>query len=206
MAGLGAFHGVNPAMGWLFAVGIGLQEGRRRALLHSLLPIALGHALSVSVVVAVVSLVDSVVTRRLLAVGGGALLVGFGISRIVRARHPRWVGMRLSRADLVLWSFLMSSAHGAGLMLFPLLVDGGSTAGPHAHHAAAVAGQGAGPAVAAGLATAALHSAAMLAVMATVALFVYEVVGLDILRRAWVNLDRVWAFVLVGAGAFAIFS
>lgn len=181
-------------MGWLFAVAIGLQDRSRAALLRSLLPIALGHALAVGAVVASVELIDSMVARRLLAVGGGVVLIAFGLWRLRRTRHLRWVGMRLTAGDLVLWSFLVSSAHGAGLMLFPLLV-GGEASGVHAHHG----GHGAG----AGLAAVALHSAAMLAAMAVVAVVVYEVVGLDVLRRAWLNLDRLWALVLVGAGAVA---
>ena len=52
LAGLGAFHGLNPAMGWLFAVALGLHRQSRRIVWLSLLPIALGHAVSVAIVVA----------------------------------------------------------------------------------------------------------------------------------------------------------
>ncbi|MCI4065708.1 hypothetical protein MRQ36_25385 [Micromonospora sp. R77] len=138
LAGLGAFHGLNPAMGWLFAVARGLQERDRWALLRALPPIAAGHLASVAVVAALVSATRSVAASTAVAVGGGVLLVGFGLWRLLSERHFRWAGMRLSAAQLTGWSFLMSSAHGAGLMLLPvLLAEPAVTAGPHAGHLAA---------------------------------------------------------------------
>ena len=43
---LGAYHGVNPGMGWLFALSLGLQQRSRKAVLWALVPIALGHAIA----------------------------------------------------------------------------------------------------------------------------------------------------------------
>jgi hypothetical protein len=197
LAGLGALHGANPAMGWLFAVAIGLQERSRRALLESLVPIAIGHELSVGLTVLAIELTGSAVGQRVVGVAGAVVLIGFGAWKLLAARsHPRWGGARLSRLELAWWSFLMSSAHGAGLMLLPV-VDGG------AHHAVDP-GLAALSAEAFGLA--AVHTAAMLAVMACIALAVYEVVGVGFLRRGWINLDRVWAFALVSAGALTLFT
>jgi hypothetical protein len=119
---LGAFHGTNPGMGWLFAVALGLQEKRRRAVFRALLPIALGHAISIAAVVLGVALVQVVLPEALLRQLCAAVLFAFGLYRLVRARHPRWVGMRVNFWDLALWSFLMASAHGAGLMLVPVLL------------------------------------------------------------------------------------
>ncbi len=138
LLGLGAFHGINPGMGWLFAVALGLQEQRRSAVWKALPPIAVGHALSVGLVVAIVALVHSSIPHRALSWSAAAMLVGFGAYRLVRARHPRWVGMRVGFRDLTLWSFLMASAHGAGLMLVPVFLgtmprDGSDEA--HASHA-----------------------------------------------------------------------
>ena len=48
LAGLGAFHGLNPGMGWLFAVALGMQEGRRSAVWRALIPLTLGHALAIA--------------------------------------------------------------------------------------------------------------------------------------------------------------
>ncbi|MFC4147420.1 hypothetical protein ACFO0M_14280 [Micromonospora mangrovi] len=196
LVALGAFHGLNPAMGWLFAVARGLQERDRWALLRALPPIAAGHLASVAVVAALVSATRSVATGTAVAVGGGVLLVGFGLWRLLSERHFRWAGMRLSAAQLTGWSFLMSSAHGAGLMLLPvLLAEPAVTAGPHAGHLAAA------PAGAlTGLAAAGVHTVAMLGVALAVALVVYEVLGVGVLRRAWFNVDRLWAGVLVAAG------
>ncbi|WP_214326108.1 hypothetical protein [Nonomuraea sediminis] len=187
---LGAFHGLNPAMGWLFAVARGLQERSRDLLLQSIPVIALGHLASVAAVALVVSATGSLVTGSVLSIGGGVVLVGFGLWRLLSKRHFRWVGMRLTLPQLAAWSFLMSSAHGAGLMLLPVFTSQ-SVAGHH--HM-----------LTGGLAVAALHTLAMFVVAGTIALVVYEVVGLKILRRAWFNLDRMWAVALVCAGAITL--
>ncbi|MGH9244863.1 MAG: hypothetical protein ACRD29_11200 [Acidimicrobiales bacterium] len=197
LVGLGAFHGVNPGMGWLFAVALGLQEGSRSKLVRSLLPIAVGHELSIAAVAVVIEVAESVAARRLILVVGGLGLIGFGVWRLVSRRHLRWVGMRLGWADLVLWSFLMSSAHGAGFMLFPVLAHDG-------HGSAATPLGGLDGSIVHAVAAAAVHSGAMLVTMGAVAVIVYEAVGLDILRRAWVNLDRVWAFALIAAGVASV--
>jgi hypothetical protein len=197
---LGAFHGANPAMGWLFAVARGMQERDYRALLRALPPIALGHLASVAAVAVAVSVTGSVVASSVLAIAGGLLLVGFGLWRLLSQRHFRWVGMSLSNRELINWSFLMSSAHGAGLMLLPVLVIGVSS--PHHHGLLAAAPSAAGTTTAAlnGLAAVAIHTLAMFLVATTIALLVYRVVGLGVLRHAWFNLDRMWAAVLITAG------
>src|SRR5919108_345542 len=130
---LGAFHGLNPGMGWLFAVALGLQEKRRQAVWRALLPLALGHAVSIGAVVLVVGLLQVVLPEFLLHLLCAVLLFGFGLYRLLRSRHPRWVGMRVSFWDLTVWSFLMASAHGAGLMLVPLLLHWPTADYAHAH-------------------------------------------------------------------------
>jgi hypothetical protein len=196
LVALGAFHGLNPGMGWLFAVALGLQERSRAKLLGALGPIAVGHELAVGAVAIVIEIAGSVAARRLVLAVGGLILIGFGLWRLASRRHLRWVGMRLGWSDLVLWSFLMSSAHGAGFMLFPVLAP---------HDAPQMFGFGGlRGSVLQGLAASALHSGAMLVTMGIVAVAVYEVIGLDILRRAWFNLDRLWAFALIAAGLAAV--
>jgi hypothetical protein len=195
---LGAFHGLNPAMGWLFAVALGLQRQSRAAVLWSLLPIAVGHALSIALVVAVVGALRTFVDFRILRVGAAVTLIAFGLFRLF-ARHRARVGMQVSGGDLAVWSFLMATAHGAGLMLLPVLLGMpiGATHHDHAHMlAAAEIGQSA----ATGLAAVAVHTAAMLLVAGAIAVAVYEWAGLAFLRRGWINLDLLWAFALIGAG------
>jgi hypothetical protein len=202
LALLGAFHGLNPGMGWLFAVSLGLQERSRGAVLRAFGPIALGHAASVATIVALVGLARLWLDPQLLRLGGAAALVAFGAYKLaVPMSHPRWVGMRVGPRDLATWSFLMATAHGAGLMLVPVLLglSSGSAAGAgHAEHlmmsSAVVAGN-------TDLAAVALHTAAMFAVMAAIALVVFEKIGLAILRRAWFNVDRLWAVAIFGSGA-----
>ena len=211
LAALGAFHGVNPAMGWLFAVALGLQERRLRAVVSALGPIALGHALAIALAGLAVGALGLVVPQRALLALGGAALLAFAAYKIAtRFRHPRWVGMRVSSRELVLWSFLMASAHGAGLMLVPVLAgvrgDGVSSASAHAEHLGHVGHQVPGGTVSLLPAVAAvgLHSLAMLTVAGVLAVVVYQKVGVEVLRRAWVNLDFIWVGALVVVGGLAL--
>jgi hypothetical protein len=203
LLGLGAFHGINPGMGWLFAVALGLQERQRSAVWRALPPIAVGHALSVGVIVALVAVIHATIPHAALSWSAAVVLVGFGVYRLVRARHPRWVGMRVGFRDLTFWSFLMASAHGAGLMLVPVFL--GTTPQEAAHKAhGAHSNQGADldllnhP----WLATAAVivHTLGHLLVAGLVALIVYEKLGVRILQRAWFNFDLIWAVALIVSG------
>jgi hypothetical protein len=203
LAGLGAYHGLNPAMGWLFAVSLGLQHGDRRAVTRSFVPIALGHELSVIVVAALVLGLGVVADPAVLHIGAAAVLIAFGLWRFARPRlHPRWTTMRVNRRELTLWSFLMSSAHGAGLMVAPVLI-GGATASASEGHDLALAGSAPVDVAAVGVG---LHLLAMVTVMATVALVVYAKVGVEVLRRAWVNTDTLWAGAFVLAGVITLLT
>ncbi|CAO3439407.1 hypothetical protein [Azospirillum argentinense] len=207
LIGLGAFHGVNPAMGWLFAVALGLQEGRRGAVIKALPPIALGHALSVLLVVIGFATANLVTASDLVKPTTVIVLISFGAYRLVRGyRHRVRVGMQTGFAGLTLWSFLMASAHGAGLMILPLLLGllapaqlmALSLCGPGAEMTGMIAALGS---AAVGLAVVLVHMAAMLAVIAIMGLVIFETVGLGILRRGWVNFDLLWAGTLIGTGA-----
>jgi hypothetical protein len=201
---LGAYHGLNPAMGWLFAVGLGMQDRERRSVLRALPPIAVGHEAAIAVVAALVIGLDVLADPRPLHLVAAAALIGFGLFRFWKPRaHPRWTTMRVSRGELTWWSFLMSSAHGAGLMVAPVLLGAGADeAHAHAGHVHDL------PAGSVGVHEAALaitvHVGAMLVVMAAVALVVYEKAGLTFLRRAWINSDQFWAaaFILAGLVTF----
>jgi len=204
---LGVYHGLNPAMGWLFAVALGLQERRLAAVLRAIVPIAIGHELSVLAVALLVSGALGVAGASAVRAAGAVALIAFGIFKLVKPRwHPRWVGMRVTLPELGAWSFLMSSAHGAGLMLFPLLL-GLPTA--HAQDAALhgiLVADGGGPSLAQATAATLIHSAAMLATMALVAVVVYVKVGTAMLRKAWINLDGVWAAALIVAGILTLLT
>jgi hypothetical protein len=206
LALLGAYHGLNPAMGWLFAVALGLQEQRRGAVLQALPPIALGHAISILLAVLVVGIAQIVVPFDALRYGCAGVLILFGLYKLFRRKHPRWVGMRVGFRDLVAWSFLMSSAHGAGLMLVPVLLGlSEATQVPHdqANHATH-AGMTGSTIMLADLSAVGLHTLAMFIVMGAIALVVYEKLGVMILKRSWFNLDLLWAGALVGAGVITL--
>jgi hypothetical protein len=205
VAVLGAYHGVDPSMGWLFAVALGLQDRSRARVLWALLPIAIGHLLSIAVVVSLVGgLRMASFNADYIRYGGAGALIAFGVFRLIWPHaHPRWVAMRVNSAELALWSFLMASAHGAGLMLFPILMNVMPAGHMMMHHHHAM------PAMNASLLTGAIvvivHTSSMVIVMGTIAIVIYEKVGLAILRSAWINLDVIWAGALIAAGLLSVF-
>ena len=191
LAGLGLFHGVNPAMGWLFAAALGLHRGSQRVVLLSLLPIAAGHAVAVAAVLLAVLALGLVVDRAVLSKIAALVLLGWAAWHALYGHRQRVrVGMQTGLAGLALWSFLMASAHGAGLMLIPVL-------GSLCASAPAV---GAGEGLSMALAALGIHSAAMLATIGLISLAVYRWIGVDFLRRGWVNLDLVWIAALTICG------
>lgn len=208
MVAFGAYHGLNPGMGWLFALSVGLQRQSERAIWLSLVPIAAGHAASLVLVAALVIAGAQFLSSSMLELATAAILLGFGLYKIVNHyRHPRWVGMKVGMRDLAWWSFLMAIAHGAGLMIAPFLLGMAAPASAHGDHAAH-AGHGAA-ALSSGLEmslSVALHTASMLAVMALVAWVVYKRLGLAILRQRWVNFDLIWAAALIVVGGIALLS
>jgi hypothetical protein len=199
LAGLGIFHGINPAMGWLFAVALGMHRRSERLMLLALLPIALGHALAIGAAVALAILLDHFIELSLLSIGAGAILMIWAIWLLAYGhRHPVRVGMTTGMIGLGVWSFVMALAHGAGLMILPALLP---LQASHAHmHGTAQASLG--------LATAAvaMHTAAMLAATAVMAVIVYRWIGLAILKRAWINFDYLWAGVLALGGTWLIWT
>jgi hypothetical protein len=201
---LGAYHGLNPAMGWLFAVGLGLQDRSRRAVLRALGPIALGHELALAVVVVVVAVLGLLADPAALRVGAAGVLIAFGAFRLLKPRlHPRWVRFRVSPRELAWWSFLMSSAHGAGLMVAPVLLGASASAEAASHDHVEELGLGS-LSVAESVLALGLHVGAMVAVMGVVAVLVYDRLGVAILRRTWINTDAIWAGSFIVAGALTL--
>jgi hypothetical protein len=212
-AALGAGHGINPGMGWLFAVALGLQEGRSRAVWRALPALALGHALAVGVAVLTAAALGEVVPAGVLRWIVGTCLVALGGVRLVRHRHPRSGGMRVGFRGLTSWSFLMATAHGAGLMVVPLLVGSAAStanaAGPAAHSMHGVHAAHAMLMPITGLTDVSLwatifHTGGYLFVTGVVAVIVYHKLGLRLLRRMWVNLDLVWGSALIITGGLTL--
>jgi hypothetical protein len=202
MALLGTYHGINPGMGWLFAVALGMQSGDARAIWRALPPIALGHALAVGAVLLVATLAQMVLPLETLKVVVACCLATLGGYRLWRHRHPRFGGMRVGAADLTLWSFLMASAHGAGFMVLPFVMAMPADVVASGHMHAHAPASGAVPF--ASIVALAVHSCAYLAAMAVVAQVVYRRLGLMLLRSAWINLDWMWAGALVVTGLIVL--
>jgi hypothetical protein len=195
MVAFGSYHGLNPGMGWRFALALGLQQMSERAIWQSLLPITAGHASSIALVAVAILSAGHLISMPVLRYVTATLLLVFGVFKFFTYyRHPRWVGMRVSMRDLFLWSFIMAVAHGAGLMLAPSLVE--------------IAGVGKSAAVNSAIdlmVALGLHTGAMLVVMAVIAAVVYRVLGLKILRQGWINFDLIWAVALIAVGATALY-
>jgi hypothetical protein len=194
------FHGANPAMGWLFAVALGLHRHSRGVVLWSLIPLALGHAASVATVAAGVLALGMVIPDALLSRIAGMVLLLWAIWHGVRGHRQRLrVGMQTGLAGLALWSFVMASAHGAGLMLIPVILPLCLAAAPGQDTFAA----GSMPIA---LAALGVHSIAMLATITAIAIAVYEWLGLGLLRAAWINVDLIWICALALCGVGLIFA
>jgi hypothetical protein len=205
---LGAYHGLNPGMGWLFALAIGLQEKRLRAVIAALLPIAAGHAAAIALAIFLFRAIQNCLPAGTLKWGVAIILFSIGAYRLFRARHPRGAGMRVGGGELAVWSFLMASAHGAGLMVIPVLL---AQPMPGMKHNMA----GAMPAASQSLSNTTLalavlvHTASMLIVAGILAVLFfesYEKLGLRLLRHTWINFDLLWAVALLVAGFVALLS
>jgi hypothetical protein len=205
MVFLGAYHGINPGMGWLFAVALGMQQRSARGVCRALPPIALGHAAAVGVVLTAVALAQVVVPPGALKGVVALTLMTLGLYRLWRHRHPRFGGMQVTFRDLTIWSFLMASAHGAGFMVIPFVMrmPTALSAASHDHAMHLMSG---GTHVTAGAVAVGVHTLAYFTVMALTAWLVYWKLGLNLLRKGWFNLDPVWAGALLIAGMVVLFT
>ena len=206
---LGAFHGLNPSMGWLFAVALALQEHKRLAVFRSLIPLAIGHALAIAAAILVAILLGAALPLNYVRWLVAAILIAAGFRFLTPHPHLRWSAMRVNSRDLTLWSFLVATVHGAGLMVVPIFLAASApthaahqmpgmpitpNSPSHAHTLAATT-------TSAALYATLLHTASYLAVAALIAFLVYEKFGVEILRKAWLNLDTIWAAALILTGA-----
>ena len=200
---LGAGHGINPAMGWLFAAALGFQRESRGAVWGALAPLALGHAAAIVLAIATAAVLGVIIPLELLQWGTALLLVGLGVFRLARSRHISYGGMQVGGRELAVWSFLMASSHGAGLMVLPLVL-GDIPMAMHAHHMAQASVFGPGNLGWSGATAALIHTAGYLLVTGVIAVTVYEKVGVRFLRSMWVNLDLVWAVALIVTGVATV--
>jgi hypothetical protein len=206
---IGLYHGFNPAMGWPVAVANGLTERRARALFATMLPLGGGHFAAMAVVLVPFAWLTWYVDwSEAIRLAAGALVLLFGLFKLVRRRHPRALA-RIRPSRLTWWSFLMATAHGAGLMLVPFMLrlcvqepGAGGLAAAHADAMTALAQSSVGTA----MSVAVVHTLAMMLAGLAMAWAVYRYLGLQFLRRTWFNLDLAWGLSLVAAGAAGILT
>jgi hypothetical protein len=196
---LGAWHGINPAMGWLFAVALGLQRQTSRAVWQSLMPIATGHVLAIGLVVGLALLAGAALSLSVAKIVVAVFLLAFGCFHLFWRKHPCRGGMQVGFRDLTIWSLLTASAHGAGFMLLPILLGMSAMHGSHEMHAPHLSSGWAG------LLAVAIHTLAYLLVTGLIAWLVYTKLGLAVLRQAWFNIDRIWAVSLIVTAALTLF-
>src|SRR5262245_7872365 len=200
LAGLGLFHGINPAMGWLFAVALGLHRHSQNVVFLSLIPIVVGHALAVTAVLVVVLALGLVLHWTILGRVAGIVLIGWAIWHALYGHRRRVrIGMQTGMAGLALWSFLMASAHGAGLMLIPIVV-------PLCLAATTTQGLTLNTALPVPLAAVPVHAGTMLATIALISIVVYRWIGVEFLTRRWINLDLLWTVALGLCGALLLIT
>jgi hypothetical protein len=198
----GLYHGINPGMGWPLAVSAGLMEKNPRALFAALGVLAVGHiAATLSMLLPFALLIAVAEWRRPIQVAAALLVIGFGVFRLVRPRHPRAIA-RIPPTQLGLWSFAVAIAHGAGLMLVPIYLGLCQTSDLDSPHQAAstLVDANLGMAVLVAL----VHSAAMIASGGLLAWAVYRYLGVRFVSKSWFNLDTVWAASLILVGAIAL--
>jgi len=203
---IGVYHGLNPAMGWPIAVANGMTARRAGAVFATLLPLGGGHFAAMAVALVPFAWLSWYVDwGRAIRLGAGTLVVLFGIFKLIERRHPRALA-RIRPTQLAWWSFLMATAHGAGLMLVPFMLGlcGKAPAGDASH--AGIMNYLAQSNVATAVAVAGVHTLAMMLAGVALAWAVYRYLGLQFLRRAWFNLDAVWGASLVLAGAAGVGS
>jgi hypothetical protein len=206
---LGAYHGVNPGMGWPLAVSNGMWAKRDQAVFATFLPLAGGHFLAMAAALLPFALflayLDWSQAIRMIA---GGTVAAFGLYKLINRRHPR-IAARLGPKHLTLWSFLTATAHGAGLMLAPIAI-GLCASGPNAASFPTFDGghQAMSELMRSGMATSivvsGVHTIAMVAAGGAMAWIVYRWAGLRLLRSAWINLESVWAASLILTGLISV--
>jgi hypothetical protein len=163
-----------------------------------LIPIAIGHLLSIAVVAETVLVLGVIIDRRpLLIVAGSGLILWALYHLAYGSRHPAHIGMQAGLAGLLAWSFLMASAHGAGLMLVPAVI-------PACFSGGEASGITVASALVTSLAAVAIHTTVMLSVSGIIAVLVYDWIGVGFLRRGWINFDWLWTGALGVTGVIVL--
>ncbi|QEL23724.1 hypothetical protein FQV39_14860 [Bosea sp. F3-2] len=198
----GAYHGVNPGMGWPLAVSAGLMERSSRALWAALASLVLGHLLSMLAAILPFALLATLLDwQRQIQIAASLLLMGFGGFLLIRPRHPRALA-RIPPSQLMLWSFAVAVAHGAGLMLVPIYLGLCRSSDMDSGHRAV--GVLINSSFDVALLVCLVHTLVLFVAAGISAWLVYRYLGLKFISRSWFNLDAIWAMSLVAIGALSL--
>ena len=138
------------------------------------------------------------IDERAIRIAAGGVLVAWAFHHwLFGARHRVRFGMQVGMIGLAVWSLLMATAHGAGLMLVPALIPLCLSATPAQELTASGS-------LLIALAAVGVHTLSMLATTCLVAVVVYECFGVAFLRRGWINLDLIWTMALLVTGLILV--
>ena len=200
----GIYHGLNPGMGWPLAVSAALMERRHKAMPKALAALALGHFLSMTLILLPFSLMASLIMWEMqIRMTAGLLVTVFGIYLLINRRHPRFLA-RVHPTRLALWSFLAALAHGAGLMLVPIYLGICAPEELDSGHKAAgalMAGK-----ISSALLVAFIHTTAMTFAGGLLAFAMYVWLGLKFLSKTFFNLELIWALSLILVGLIGLYT
>jgi hypothetical protein len=161
----------------------------------------LGHLLAMLTATLPFALLSALVAwQRSIQIFASLLVLGFGIYLLIQQRHPRALA-RIPPTQLVLWSFAIAMAHGAGLMLVPIYL--GLSSAPHmaGHHpSGAVMNANLSLAVVVSV----IHTLAMIGAGGTLAWLVYRYLGPKFVSQSWFNVDVLWAVSLILVGTISL--
>ena len=198
----GVYHGVNPGMGWPLAVSAALFSGRRRDLYRALGLLGVGHLAAMLAILLPFALLSGLIRwQEEIQTGAAILVIAAGVYLLINRRHPRALA-RIAPHRLMLWSFAIAMAHGAGLMLAPIYLGLCRIEPDDAGHVAAADLIGVSLPMA--LIVATFHAIAMIVAGGAVAVAVHAWLGLKFLQKSWFNLDVVWALSLIAVGVAAL--
>lgn len=177
---LGLYHGINPAMGWLLATSVGIEYRSRKALFFALIALTLGHATAIGTVIFGIGWLKLYIPFHFIQTITAITLFALGGYHLYRHWHPKWMTLHVGYSTIFFWSFVVASAHGAGIMLIPFLMDKG------------------------GLLLLCIHTLGYFFAALGASFFLFETLKLNLLQKKWMNFELIWSLSLLITAVFIV--